>query len=128
MVHNKNIKTYAAISIHLEMEQERLKSFTSSNVALVAQGSGTRDNRPFIGKKPKRGPCPTQNSRSKGLIAKRKKAKGNGEKNMACVEYYNCGKNGHYARDCPEPAKDVFLLKLPLFVYFHTFIANSLPQ
>jgi len=36
MAHNENIKTFDAISKHLEMEDECQKSLAPSNVALVA--------------------------------------------------------------------------------------------
>ena len=42
MTHNENIKTFEVVSKHLEMEHERLKSFPSSNVELVAKGSGPK--------------------------------------------------------------------------------------
>ena len=64
----------------------------------------------------------------KGCIAKRKKVKGNREKDISCVNYYNDGKNGHYARDCPEPTKvPTFTVATKKFVWSHAFVANIFP-
>ena len=62
-------------------------------------------------------------------IAKKQKAKGNGDKSIARVKCYNCGRKGHYACDCAEPSKVPFPTKISdLNVCSHAFIANSFPQ
>jgi len=45
MAHNENIKTFDAISKHLEMEDERQKSLTPPSVALVAKGGKSKGKR-----------------------------------------------------------------------------------
>ena len=42
MTHSERIKTFEAISKHLEMEEERLKLYVPPSVAFVAKGSGPR--------------------------------------------------------------------------------------
>ena len=55
MAYNKNIKTFDAISKHLEMEDERQKSLAPPNVALVAKESKPKGKRPSCGKQAKKG-------------------------------------------------------------------------
>jgi len=38
MTHSKLIKTFAEIQSHVEMEEERLKTFSSSNVVSLLKG------------------------------------------------------------------------------------------
>jgi len=129
MTHSEHIKTFEAISKHLEMEEEHIKVYTPPSVAFIATGSECRGRKPYRGNKPKKGPHPSQNSRSNGGTAKKHKAKGNKAKGRARVKYYNYGKKGHFARDCPEPAKVPLSSKTPkLFICSDVFITNSLPQ
>jgi len=39
MTHSKHMKTFAEIQSHLKMEEELLKTFSSSNATLVAKGN-----------------------------------------------------------------------------------------
>ena len=78
--------------------------FGPLNMALVAQGNRPRGNKSSQGTQAMKGSHPPQKGRPKHGIAKKQKAKGNGEKYNACEVLY-CGKKGHYARDCPEPQK-----------------------
>ena len=55
MAHNENIKTFDAISKHLEMEDKRQKSLVPPCVALVAKGSKPKGKRPFRSKQAKKG-------------------------------------------------------------------------
>lgn len=129
MAHSEHINTFEAIFKHFEMEEEHLKVYAPSSMAFVAKGLGPKGRKPYRGKKPKKGPHPPHNSRSNAGTAKKHKSKGNGAKDMARVKRYNSGKKGHFARDCPEPAKVPTSTKTPeLYVCSHAFVANSLPQ
>ena len=80
-----------------------------------------------IGNSRKVHPPPPQKGGPKTEIAKKQKAEGNGEKNIAPVKCYNFGKKGHYTRDCPEPQKVPFSTYSPkLYVCSHVLVANSL--
>jgi len=78
------------------MEGERQRSLAPPSVALVAKGRKPKGKRPFRGKQVKKGQNAPQNSRFGKGIAKKQKAKGNGDKNIACVKCYNCIKKRHY--------------------------------
>jgi len=45
MTHSEHMKTFAAIQSHLEMEEECLKMFSSSNAALVTEGNRSRSSK-----------------------------------------------------------------------------------
>jgi len=63
------------------------------------------------------------------VIAKKQKAKGNGEKNIAHVKCYNCVKKCHYTRDCPEPQKVLFsTLSSQLYVCSYALVDNMIPN
>jgi len=82
MTHSEHVKTFDAISKHLEIEKERIKIYTPPSVAFVAKGSGSRVRNSYHGKKPKKGPNSPQNSHFDGGTAKKHKAKGNEAKDM----------------------------------------------
>ena len=128
MAHNDNIKTFDVVSKHLEMEDEQQKALAPPSVALVSKGGKTKGKRSFRGKQAKKGQHAHQSSQPGKGVAKKQKAKGNGDKSIACVECYNCGKKAHYAQDCPEPSKIPFPTKTPdVNVCSYAFVANSLP-
>ena len=45
MTHSKHMKTFPDIQSHLKMEEERLKTFSSSNATLVAKGNRPQSNK-----------------------------------------------------------------------------------
>jgi len=48
---------------------------------------------------------------------------------MTHMKCFNCEKKGQFAQDYPKPAKVLVSTKTPeLYVCFHSFVANSLPQ
>jgi len=68
------------------MEEEFLKTFRSSNVALVAKGNRPKINKNNRGRQYKRVSRLPQKGKPKVLKA-----------SIARVKCYNCGKKGHYA-------------------------------
>ena len=110
------------------MEEECLKIFSSSNTALVAKGKCPRGNKNW-GRPYKKAPHRHQKSRPKSSVAKKQKAKGNGEKNIARVKCYNYGKKNHFTRDCSKPSKVPFFTHTPkVYVCSHTLVVNSFPS
>ena len=86
LAHKENIQTLEAISKHLKIEEHRMKVYVPPNMAFIAKGSGPKGNRPYHGKKPKKDPCSSLNSRSKCGFANKNKAKGNGGKRYGISE------------------------------------------
>ena len=54
MVHNDNIKTFDAVSKHLEMEDERERALAPLSVALVAKGGKSKGKRTFVASRPRK--------------------------------------------------------------------------
>ena len=108
------------------MEDDRQKSLAPPSVALVAKGGKSKGKGPFCGKQANKGQHARQSSRAGKGMAKKQKAKANGDKSITRVKCYNCGRKGHYAQDCPEPSKVHFPTKTPdVSVCSYQ---NSLPQ
>ena len=133
MTYNENMKSFKVISKYLEMKDERQKCLPSSSVAFVPKERELKGKRPFrSGKHAKNDFRVLQNSQPKNGIAKKQEtSKGNEKKNTVRVKFYNCGRKGDLARDCPELAKVPSPTKTSknMCVFMHwllTFFLNGL--
>ena len=108
LTHNENVKTFEDAMRHLELEEDRLLAAkTQSDVYFIRSGShgasGSKRKHPGWFKKGKgKGAEP---SGKKPKFNKHGKGKRPFKKNISRMKCYNCGKKGHFARDCGEPKK-----------------------
>ena len=71
MNHSKHMNTFAKIQSHLEIEEERLKTLSSSNAALVAKGNRPQSNKNRA-RLYKKAPRPYQKNLSLALLRDRR--------------------------------------------------------
>ena len=111
MTHNENIKTFADISRHLKLEDERLEAVKPDAQAYVAASSsknvhafkrkGNFQNFKGEGKRKfdEAGKGPVK-GRKLYKLYRGKRGENKDKTKMTC---YNCGNMGHFARECTEP-------------------------
>jgi hypothetical protein len=136
MTHNENIKNFADISRHVELEVKRQEATKST--ALITHG-GQRKPNGFKCKDKGKAARQGRPSTSAPIVNKganqHKRGKCSAKKNISKVKCYNYNKLGHFARDFTEPKNLSLSLDLSsIYVYYpssifvcsHVFVAKSI--
>ena len=102
ITHNGNIKTFADVARHIQLEDDRMEHEKPKGHALLTEGKDSSSSK----SKSKKGKGPQKKdgdlSVTKGKKSFKKGKKQAKKRNLAKVKCYACRNLRHYARDCPD--------------------------
>ena len=103
LTHNDNIRTFDDVARHVVLEEDRLLADKSSRQAYMTESNKVGSSGTGWKKWEGKGFKPRKRGNKTNLSGKKRKSeKGVGKQSMN-MNYFNCGKLGHFSRDCTEP-------------------------